>query len=191
MEGIIINKSEKRFKRSTRVAAAWGGFIVSVAAAFFLATYIGDGSHEGTTGEGIEESLPVLVSFPDGVTPTNPVEVSAALENTTSETITFTSFTMDVETPSFPKCGNEWLDVVAKKAADGVDPYWNDTIHGKVRGEGIVGSPFPANKTTPIATKNNFGESVELWLEFKSGPAGTTDQSACESIPVVVDGHLE
>ena len=84
-----------RIRQSSRLTAGFLGFVTTLALAFFVGSYLGDGSHTGTVGSGGSGSktLPIKVSFPDGeLTPTHKVEVQAELENTTSKTVTFKGF---------------------------------------------------------------------------------------------------
>lgn len=184
----------KRVRHSLRVAAGVLGLIVSMAAAFFLTTYTGEGTYEAKSGGNSKTNLPLVLSFPEGVSPTNAVELTAKLNNTTTETITFHTLTLTTETPAFPKCGSEWLTITAKGAEAANNTWWQETIEGKTRSEGVgVGSfgpgllPLLARKESEGGTHE--GASVKLWLEFKASKTGT-DQSACENIPVKVTGHI-
>jgi hypothetical protein len=110
-------------KRSPKWFASRGVFgavlsIATVSFAFFLVTtFSGEGSHEGTTGAAAKEtlSLPVTVSFPDGVTPTNPVPLSLEVENTTGKAATVAGPVVTIETPTDPICGENWLQVLPEK----------------------------------------------------------------------------
>jgi hypothetical protein len=75
-------------RNSSRLAAGLIGFATTLSVAFFIGSYLGDGSHTGTIGSGGpgEKTLPIAVSFPNGeLTPTHPVEVTASINNTTTK----------------------------------------------------------------------------------------------------------
>lgn len=171
-----------KFKRRWSVVPAAGvlGLAVSAAFAFFLTTYLGDGSHEAKTGKGTTQTLPVVVNFADGVTPTNPVQVSASLENTSGKALTFKKFPMTVKTPTVPKCGSEWL-ILRGEGSTSSGSGWDNIIKGT--NEKSL-DPIPAG------TSNIITNGGKIWLEFD--PSKTSvDQTSCEGVPVVVSGHLE
>lgn len=175
--------------RTRRAAAVFGAVsaLATMALAFFAVTYLGDGSHEGTTGGGSTESLPVNVNFADGLTPSNPVEVTAELENTSGESLRFTNFELTAETPSIPQCGNEWLTFKVEQL-EGTSGSALSKWISAIGGEGTE-----ANFIGPLSTGTSsiFDGEVKVYLQFKSGLAGEVDQSACQEVPVIVNGHLE
>lgn len=174
-----------RLKRNPIRGATFGAaFAIAAAAlAFFAVTYIGDGEHQGTTGGGSTQSLPVTISFPDGLTPTNRVPISAEVENTTSGSLSFKNFTLTAETPTVPKCASEWLRFRAEVTSSGLkDEIWDKVIHGEYTG--TIG-PYAPGKHA-IFTASGTG----VYLEFSPTKSGETDQSSCQEVPVKVKGHL-
>lgn len=184
----------KKARHSLRVTAGLLGLLVSVAAAFFLSTYIGEGTYEAKSGGSTKTTLPLVLSFPEGVTPTNPVELTAKLNNTSTETLTFHTIKLTPETPSFPKCGTEWLTITAKGAEAVNNAWWQATIEGTTRSESSGVGKFapgllPLIQRSEAEGSSHEGSAVKLWLEFKASKVGT-DQSACQEIPVKVTGKI-
>lgn len=176
----------KRRRNAIRGAAFLAGLAITAAVAFFLATLIGDGSHEGLTGEGPTENLPVSIDFPDGVSPDNPVEVSATITNETTVPIELMRFEMDVETPSVPVCGEEWLRIRPEVEGGGTSNNWE----GKLAGENE--NPFGPYAPGEQDVFDGINPELEaVWLEFDPALTEGTDQSACEEVPVVVTAHAE
>ena len=180
-----------RINRKGLRAVAFGvAFSLAVAAfAYFAATFIAEGSHEGTTGKGIEETLPALVSFPDGLTPEQRVPVTVEVENNDGHEATFTKFTLGgIETPAVPKCGSEWLKVAATTEGS-VNTEMQEVIEGKRSLPKTLA--VKAGETKPVTLETSTGKKVTFYLEFKSSLASTTNQSSCEETAVVVNAHLE
>lgn len=177
----MLSKSKRRW--SMRAAAGFMGLIVSMGLAFFLTTYVGDGSHEGKTGtHGAPKALAVVINFPtEQLTPTNRVEVTANLENTSGKALTFKSFPMKVETPTVPKCGSEWLILSAE----------GSTLTGGGYANVIKGTNEKSLDPIPTGTNVILDNGGKIWLEFDPSKTAATDQSSCEGIPVKVSGHLE
>lgn len=170
-------KSKRRW--SMRAAAGFMGLIVSVSAAFFLTTYIGDGSHEGKTGtHAAPKTLPVLISFPESqLAPEHPVEVTAKLENTTGKAVSFQKLKLTAETPTVPKCGSEWLKF---REEGGTEPeVWQGVVNG-TQSPGAI----------PAGTSNILTNGGKLFLEFDPSK-NSVDETSCENVPVIVKGHLE
>lgn len=182
--------SNRKWRHGARVAVGICGFIVSMAAAFFVATYLSEGSREAKTGTAGNVAQAVTINFPDGeLTPTHPVAVTATVNNTSGEPRVWKSFVMSVKTPSVPVCGEQWLEIYPEREQTaGVKseaPAWSSII------KGTNSTPMAA---IPTGVHNIFdtanGELTAVWLRFKPGLVGSTNQKSCEGIPVVVSGKL-
>ncbi len=173
-----------RFKRRWSIVPVAGvlGLMVSAAFAFFLTTYVADGSHEGKTASHGTGTLPISITFPEGqLAPGTPVEVTAKLENTSGRALTFHKLKLTAETPSVPKCGTEWLKF---REEGGTEPaLWEGIVAG-TNSAGETIPPIPAG-TSPVLTNGG-----KLLLEFNPSK-NTVDESACENVAVIVKGHLE
>lgn len=175
----------------TAKRAALGVFlsIAITAAAFFVATYLSEGTHEGKTGTAGNQAQAVTINFPDGeLTPTNPVKVTATVNNTSGSPRVWKSFPMSIKTPTVPICGEQWLELYAQRDQAGVKseaPAWSEIIKGT-----------NASPMAPIATgvQNIFntanGELEAVYLRFKPSLVATTNQKSCENVPVIVTGKL-
>lgn len=173
-----------RFKRRWSIVPAAGllGLLTTAAFAFFLTTYIADGTHEGKTASHGNGALPLQISFAEGqLAPGVPVEVTAKLENTSGRALTFHKLKLTVETPSVPKCGTEWLKF---REEGGTEPaIWEEIVAG-TNSAGSTIPPIPAG-TSPVLTNGG-----KLLLEFNPAK-NTVDESSCENVAVIVKGHLE
>jgi hypothetical protein len=168
--------SNRKWRHGARVAVGICGFFVSMAAAFFVATYLSEGSKEAKTGTAGNISQAVTISFPDGeLTPTHPVPVTATVNNTSGSPRVWKSFVMSVE-------------LYAQRDQAGVKseaPAWGQII------KGTNSTPL-----APVATgvHNIFdpanGEIENVYLRFKPGLTGSTNEKSCEGVPVVVTGKL-
>jgi hypothetical protein len=173
----------KHRKRSIRSIAFGAAFSLALAAlAFFFATLIGDAEHEGTTGKGGTESLPMSVSFADGLSPENRVEVEVTLTNETGHTIELEQFSMDVETPTVPACGEEWLQFSPENLTGSPSTKWEERLNGE--------NPSPWG-SYGAGTQSVFdAPEAVMFLEFDPATEAT-DQSSCENVPVIVHAHAE
>lgn len=173
----------KRHRNAVRAGAALAGLTITAAFAFFFATLIGDAEHEGQTGKGPTEVLPVTLSFPDGLTPESPVEMTATLNNETAGTISLDTFEMELETPTVPACAENWLEAWAERVSNGEQ---HTTLQAVLDGtnEGTWGEYAPG-------TQNVFPTAaVKVWLRFDPSTTAV-DQSSCEQAPVIARVHAE
>lgn len=177
--------TKARLRHGARGAAFIAGFLVSLAAAFFVATYLSEGTKEGKTGSAGNQAQPVNISFPDGLTPTNPVPVTATVENNSGGSRTWKSFKMEISTPTVPICGQQWLQLRPEKTDGTTSTAWEQIIAG--------------TNTTPLTpisagSRNIFNSGPDtlkaVYLEFKPALVGTTDQRSCENVSVKVTGKL-
>lgn len=181
--------SNRKWRHGARVAVGICGFIVSMAAAFFVATYLSEGTHEAKTGTAGNQAQAVSISFNDGeLTPTTPVKVTATVNNTSGAPRVWKSFPMTVATPTVPICGEQWLELYAQRDQAGVKseaPAWSEII------KGTNSTPM-----APIATgvqnilSSASGEIEGVYLRFKPGLVGSTNQKSCEGVTVKVTGKL-
>lgn len=181
--------SNQKWRHGARVAVGVCGFIVSMAAAFFVATYLSEGTHEANTGTEGNKAQTVTISFPDGeLTPTHPVPVTATVNNTSGAPRVWKSFVMSVATPTVPVCGSTWLELYAQRDKAGVKseaPAWAEIIKGT---NSTPMAPIPTGVQNIFSTAN--GELENVYLRFKPGLAESTNQKTCEGVPVKVTGKL-
>ncbi len=170
-----------------RVALGFALSLAATAAAFFVATYLSDGTGEGKTGNAGNFAQPVSISFPDGtLTPTNPVKVTATVNNTSGASRKWKSFVMEVKTPAAPICGEQWLQLRGEKMDGSTSTLWNEIVKGT--------NAVPLDNI-PTGVQDIFGAGSEgalknMWLEFKPALVATTNQKSCENVPVIVTGKL-
>lgn len=180
---------KRKWRHGARVAVGICGFIVSMAAAFFVATYLSEGSKEAKTGTAGNVAQAVTVNFPDGeLTPTHPVAVTATVNNTSGEPRVWKSFVMSVKTPTVPVCGEQWLELYAQRDQSGVKseaPAWGQIIKGT---NSTPMAPIATGVQNIFNTAN--GELENVYLRFKPGLVGSTNQKSCEGVAVAVTGKL-
>src|SRR5262245_32835012 len=102
-----------RIRNGSRLAAGIIGFTATLAVAFFIGNFLGDGSHTGTVGSkgNGTKTLPINLSFPDGeLTPTHAVPLTAKVSNTTAVPVKFTHISLAV-TSATPGCEASWFSV--------------------------------------------------------------------------------
>jgi hypothetical protein len=165
-----------RLRHSSRLTAGVVGFLTTLAVAFFIGTYLGEGTKTGTVGSGGSgtQTLPMTINFPNGeLTPTKPVALTAEINNTTGKTIQFTkvSFTFSSTAPG---CEASWFEV---KAIGTEAESWNAWIGG-----GTKSVSYPPG-TQPVVTSS--GGSLQLKMKDTG-----TSQAACEGAPLTVTGKL-
>ena len=176
-----------KIKRHTGAAILGGAvaLMATAAFAFFAASYIGEGSHEASTGSKSTKTLQVPVNFAAGLTPETPEPVTIEVENTTAQTAKFTKAHFTIATPAVAQCAG-WLEL---KAMNGANPgTWNNSI---LKGEG---SPEPLEMkpgTHSLLSENTTEPVGEVVLMFNPTTAATTNQSVCENTPVKVSVKLE
>jgi hypothetical protein len=162
------------------LAAGVAGLLTAAACAFFVGSFMADGSHTGTVGEGGkgQGAIPVAVNFPSGeLTPEHAVEVTATVENKTTHTVTFEGKPAVTVSSSAPGCEASWFALkFTGEAAD----RWNEWLEG-ARPEKLR---FMAGETAPLVPSP---ATNKLMLEMKETG---TDQSACEGKPVTLHVHL-
>jgi hypothetical protein len=170
-----------RLRHTTRLAAGALGFITTLAVAFFIGSYLGDGSHTGTAGSGGNgtKTVPVKVNFPSGqLTPQTPVDVTAEVENTTSKAVTFTKIKPTITTGA-AGCDASWFKVIVE--GGGKATQWAEAFAGTAAPP--VALTYAAGTTTPVL------RSTEAKLKLVLEETGT-DQSACEGAPVTLRFQL-
>jgi hypothetical protein len=190
---IQINERNHRMKRihwtAKRVALGVFLSLAMTAAAFFVATYLSEGSKEAKTGTAGNLPMAVTVDFPDGqLTPTTPVKVTATVNNTSGAPRVWKSFPMSIKTPTVPICGEQWLELYAQRDQAGVKseaPAWSEIIKGT---NSTAMAPIATGVQNIFNTAN--GELEAVYLRFKPGLIAGTNQKSCENVPVVVTGKL-
>jgi hypothetical protein len=158
----------KKLKRVSRLTAAIVGLSTTVVLAYFVGTFVAEGSFTGTTGSGGGSKVTtetINASFPNGeLTPTHPVSVTASIDNTTSRTLTFTHVEATVETaPGHGECHESWYHVTS--SSPGVQKELEGEAGSFVYSPGEHALPGP----------------LTLSLE-ETG----SSQEACEGVPVTV-----
>jgi hypothetical protein len=163
--------------------------MAAIGLAFFVSTYLSEGSKEAKTGTAGNQAQAVTISFNDGeLTPTTPVKVTATVNNTSGAPRTWKSFPMTVATPTVPICGEQWLELYAQRDQSGVKseaPAWSEII------KGTNSTPM-----APVATGTHSifdpanGEIEGVYLRFKPGLVASTNQKSCEGVTVKVTGKL-
>jgi hypothetical protein len=176
-------------KQLRRVVFGAALSIAMVATAYFAGTYLSTGvSPERQTGTGEGNiAMPISIDFPSGLTPANPVPVTATVNNTTGRDITWRAFTTEIVTPTAPICGEEWLRIDVEKTEGGISSIWTDVQAGV--------HPYSLKPIPPgVHSIWNYGPLVptisQATLRFDPTIAGTTDQALCENVPVKIVGHL-
>jgi hypothetical protein len=167
----------KRFKWGVRVTALALGLAMTAALAFFVGSFMADGTHTGTAGSGGTgtQTLPVKVDFPNALlTPTKTVPLTAEVENTSSKTVMFGGVHPTVTTGA-AGCNAAWFHV---KATGTSAAKWN----GILKGELPVEAKYPPG-ASPVVT--DAGTNLILELE-ETG----SSQAPCESANVTVAFHL-
>jgi hypothetical protein len=170
-----------RLRHTARVAAGLLGFVTTLAVAFFIGSYLGDGSHTGTAGSGGNgtKTVPVKVNFPSGqLTPQTPVDVTAEVENATSKAVTFTKIKPTISTGA-AGCDASWFKVIVE--GGGKATQWAEAFAGTAAPP--VALTYAAGATTPVLRSSE--SKLKLVLE-ETG----TDQSACEGAPVTLRFQL-
>jgi hypothetical protein len=179
---------KRKWRNGARIAAGFAGFVVSLAAAFFVATYISSGTHEGKTGSAGNIAQPVTITFGEGLTPTKPVEVTATVNNTSGGPRQWKSFELKIETPSVPICGQEWLQLRPEKTDGTTSEPWVNQFKG-TNGSPLL--PIPTGTQNIFAFNPTAGNTPKaVWLEFKPTLVGSTNQATCENVPVILNGKL-
>jgi len=172
---------QRRFRRSVVLAAGIAGVLTAASFAFFVGSFLADGSHEGTAGSGGggTNTLPVKVNFPSGqLTPEHAVPLTAEVENTTAKSVTFTHVTATVTDAEPSRCLPAWFHV---KVEGGSKPaQWTEALEGKA--------------SAPVTLKYEPGtgslfRSGEVAAKLELEETGT-NQEACEGLPVKVTFHL-
>ncbi|HEX3241118.1 MAG TPA: hypothetical protein VHR18_13410 [Solirubrobacterales bacterium] len=173
--------------RLTRSAAFGAAFSLAAAAlAFFAVTYLAEGSKEGTTGGAAESTLPISVSFANGLAPGKPVALTATVNNSTTGTVKFGHLVPKIETPTVPVCGESWLELYAESGPGLAD--WQTAIN---TGLPPAGKQFTYEKGSAVDLFGGLGteKRAEFILRFKPSTE-STNQTACANVPVKVSFKL-
>jgi hypothetical protein len=179
---------KRKWRHGARVAVGICGFIVSMAAAFFVATYLSEGTHEAKTGTAGNFAQAVNVGFPEGLTPTNPVKVTATVNNTSGAARQWKSFRLEIKTPTVPICGEQWLQLRPEKEDGTTSTAWEAQFNGT---NAVPLLPIPTGVQNVFAFNPTAGNTPKaVWLEFKPSLVGSTNQASCEGVNVVVTGRL-
>jgi hypothetical protein len=176
----------KRMRRGTVVAAGIVGLLTAVSMAFFVGSFVADGSHEGTAGSGGKGTLniPVAVNFPSNeLTPEHAVPLTAEVNNTTTKRATFHHVAFAVTTGA-AGCQASWFEVKAVGSGSTTAGEVAE-LQSIVGGAEVAGQSFsyPAGETMPLV--RNSEEALTLVLK-ETG----TDQEACEGATIKVAVHL-
>lgn len=163
-------------KNGGRITAGVLGFVCTLAVAFFIGNYLGDGQHTGTLGSGGNGSktLPINVSFEDGLTPTKSVPLTATVNNNSGKTVEFTGLSATVTT-SVEACLPQWFKITSNKT------FFTELLSGKPSELEYAPGSSPVGNPVGVETPTTFKiEMVET----------SVDQSACESASVTVQMKL-
>jgi hypothetical protein len=142
--------------------------------AFFIGSFMADGTHTGTTGSGGTgtKTLPITVDFPDGqLTPTKSVPLTATVSNTTTKTIAFKHLTPTITTGT-AGCLPKWFAVSAST------PFFTSALAGSPSWE-VEYAPGTSPLGKPFGAENEAKFTLEM-VET------SVDQSACEFASVTV-----
>lgn len=171
-------------KRNLRRAVTGAAAGVAVTAiAFFLPAVIGEGSHSGETGNGGEATVPLVVNFPDGLTPNDPKEITVEVDNTTSNPISFSHFSLQAEMPGSPTSCTENLRVGGKNGSfTSPSNYWEAILDGGAANLG----PYPVGKST-IQSGGAEDTGAFFSLTFREIP----DESMCENATLLVTANTD
>lgn len=171
-----------RIRNGSRLTAGFLGFMATLAVAFFIGNYLGDGEFTGQAGSGGNgtKTLPITLSYPSNeLTPTHPVPLTATINNTTSQPQTF-RFTSVTISSTQAGCQASWFRVRAISSNTSENEWWNAGPLGGGTGEGVL--TFPPG-LSPVGIGANAAKPVSFNLELVDNG---TDQSACEGAPVKV-----
>lgn len=171
----------KRMRRTTVLVAGIVGLLTAASFAFFVGSFLADGSHEGTAGSGGTgtNTLPVKVNLLSAqLTPNSPVPLTAEVENTTSKSVTFTHVAATITTAEPAKCLPQWFHV--KVEGGGKSAQWTEALEGKANA--------PVTLKYEPGTTSVF-RSSEVTAKLVLEETGT-NQEACEGSPVTVNFHL-
>jgi hypothetical protein len=169
----------KRLKHGVRLTALALGLATTASLAFFVGSFLADGTHTGTAGSGGTgtKTLPITVDFPNAqLTPTQAVIVTAKVENGTSKAVMFKNVSYTVNTGA-AGCDPAWFTVkpYAVGTVEAAElPWWEEVLAGK-RTATLNYQPGSQKLV------NNSATGIKLVME-ESG----TDQSACEGAPVTL-----
>ncbi len=165
----------KRMKHGVRLTALALGLATTASLAFFIGSFMVDGSHTGTTGSGGTgtKTLPMNVNFPDGqLTPTKAVALTATLNNTTSKALKFTRMTPTITTGAVG-CEAKWFRLRSSSTR------WNEIFANPTQPREFVYAPG----THSIGDEVGVESPPTFTLEMTETEV---DQSACESANVTV-----
>jgi hypothetical protein len=165
-----------RLRHSSRLTAGVVGFLTTLAAAFFIGTYLGEGTHTGTAGSGGSgtQTLPMTINWPNGeLTPTKPVALTAEISNTTTKSITFTKANFAISSGT-SGCEPSWFEVVAIGTEASA---WNGWFAGEAKSVSYSPGLHPVDTSS--------GGSLQLKMK-ETG----TNQAACEGASITVTGKL-
>jgi hypothetical protein len=167
----------KRFKWGVRVTALALGLAMTAAMAFFIGSFMADGTHEGTVGSGGTgtKTLSVSLNWEDGkLTPTNPVPLTASVQNTTTKTLTF-HHAVATFTSTAPGCEGKWFKVGSSAE------FWREAFSGQTKE--IVYAPGSHGLGMMVGVENAPTFAVEM-------TETSVDQSACEGAPLKLEVKL-
>jgi len=164
----------KRMKHGVRLTALVVGLATTASLAFFIGSFMADGTYTGTTGSGGTgtKALPISVSFPNGqLTPTKTVPLTATVNNTATKTVTFKHLTPTITTGA-AGCLPKWFVVSAST------PFFTSALAGSPSWEAEY-----APGTSPLGKPSGAENEAKFTLEMVET---SVDQSACESSSVTV-----
>jgi hypothetical protein len=169
----------KRFRWGVRVTSLAVGLAVTCAMAFFIGSFMADGTHTGTAGSGGTgtKTLPISLNWEDGkLTPTHAVPLTATFTNTSKGVVKF-SHAVATFSSSAPGCEAKWFRVKSSSSR------WTEKLAKGEMGEFLyapgahsLGDEVGIEGAPPTFTV----EMVETEV----------DQSACEGAPVTLEVKL-
>lgn len=165
-----------------RATAACMALLLSVAAAFFFASILADGtSPEVKTGNGGTAELNLSVSVAGGVKPGGKVPVTATINNTTPQVATFD--TLEADILGSAECTADMELVAYNQGTSEVNTFWTEGLQeGVFAGGADHAGPYPAE------TVSNFFRAPEVDVKLLYAETGL-DQSACEEVGYRVHLH--
>lgn len=163
----------KRLKHGLRLTALVVGLATTASLAFFIGSFMADGTHTGTIGSGGTgtKTLGINVSFEDGkLTPTKTTPLTATVNNTTAKTLKFMKLTPTITT-GVGGCNPAWFRIRSESS------FWNEAFSGKTK------EMLYAPGTHSLADMVGVESVPTFYLEMTETEV---DQSACESASLTV-----
>lgn len=167
----------KRMKHGVRLTALVVGLATTASLAFFIGSFMADGTHEGTVGSGGTgtKTLAVNLNWEDGkLSPTVPVPLTASVQNTTTKTLTF-HHAQAIFTSTAPGCEGKWFKVGSSSE------FWREAFSGQTKE--IEYAPGSHSLGMMVGVENAPTFTLEM-VET------SVDQSSCEGQPLKLEVKL-